>query len=88
MIQLTIQKDDFINLIYRQISSFFPCSDEEKGIIETKLDIVLNRLDTCLHSRINGYLSDLNGGQNYKVQSPAYYPIFNISILFVKYTLA
>ena len=62
MIQLTIQKDDFINLIYRQISSFFPCSDEEKGIIETKLDIVLNRLDTCLHSRINGYLS-VGGGK-------------------------
>lgn len=88
MIQLSIQRNDFINLIYHQIRSFFPCSEEERGIIETKLYIVLNRLDTCMHSKINEYMSELKGAKLYQVQSPAYHSIFNFSILFVKCTLA
>ena len=62
MMQLSMPKKDLVDLVHRQVSSFFPSSDEERNAIATNLETALNRLDVCLRSRINGYMNDLNGG--------------------------
>lgn len=62
MIQLTIPTNDFLDLIQRQVSSFFPFTKEDRNIILSQLNRVFERLDVCLQSRINGYMNDLSGG--------------------------
>lgn len=62
MIQLTIPTNDFMDLIQRQVSSFFPFSKGDRDVILSQLDRVFERLDMCLRSRINGYMNDLSGG--------------------------
>lgn len=62
MIELTIPRQDLLSIIHRQVGLFFPVSESEKNAINVVFDNVLYRLDVCLHSRINGYLSDAMGG--------------------------
>lgn len=62
MIELTIPRQDLLSILHRQVGLFFPVSESEKNAINVVFDNVLHRLDVCLHSRINGYLSDAMGG--------------------------
>lgn len=62
MIQLTIPTNDFLDLIQRQVSSFFPFAKVDRDVVLSQLDRVFERMDICLRSRINGYMNDLSGG--------------------------
>ncbi len=62
--ELSLAKTDLLSLMQRQLSSFFPIEERDINSLGTVLDEALNRLDFCLHSRINGYLTDGLGGVN------------------------
>lgn len=65
--ELSLAKTDLLSLLERQLSSFFPIAEKDNNSLGIVLDVALNRLDICLHSRINGYLTDgLGGGKSLK----------------------
>lgn len=62
--ELSLAKTDLLSLLERQLSSFFPIAEKDNNSLGIVLDVALNRLDICLHSKINGYLTDGLGGVN------------------------
>ena len=58
MIELSLSKPELLSLLERQINSFFPVTEKDEYDLVSLFDASLNRLDICLHSRINGYLTD------------------------------
>lgn len=66
--EMSLSRQYLLSLLERQLNSFFPITEKDCNSLGTMLDESLNRLEICLHSRINGYLTDgLGGGQIYKV---------------------
>lgn len=62
MIRVSVSINDLLSLLERQFSSFFPLSEAESVMIDQQLSGVLGRMETCLSSRINGYMEASRGG--------------------------
>ena len=62
MKKVSVSIKDLVSLLERQLGSFFPFNDTERVMIEQQLPVVLGRMETCLSSRINGYMGASRGG--------------------------
>ena len=59
---LEIPRDEILNLLYKQLNSFFSCSENEKSILNTYLDRTLVRCEVCFLGINNKYWTLLRGG--------------------------
>lgn len=57
-----VTEDELVSLLERQINSFFSCSIEEKRVLTLVLNDALDRLETCLQSKVNNYMA-MGGGK-------------------------
>ncbi len=55
MMELFVSKEELINQLFRQITNFFPLSDEDKSEISSVLDVVINRCFKNFSSAKNKY---------------------------------
>lgn len=62
MIEVSMPKNELLSLLERQLNSFFPFAETEREMVEQQLPVVLGRMETCLSSRINGYMGASRGG--------------------------
>ena len=62
MMKLNISRGDILNNLYRQLNSFFYCSEEEKQILDTYIDKALERSEICFLAINNKYWTLLGGG--------------------------
>lgn len=60
--KLNISRGDILNNLYRQLNSFFYCSEEEKQILDTYIDKALERSEICFLAINNKYWTLLGGG--------------------------
>lgn len=55
MLQLVIPRTQILENLFRQINSFFSCSDEESHVIDKYLDRALERAEKCFQGIDNKY---------------------------------
>lgn len=80
MMHLAVPRDQILNNLYRQVDSFFSCSEEERSVLDAYLDKALERVETCFQSIDNKYFKTESG--------LIFNPFHSIQYMTFLYTLA
>ncbi len=81
MMQLQISRTQILDNLYRQIDSFFSCTEEERSVLSVYLDKTLKRLEKCFQGVDNKYFKADSG-------EVLFNPFHSVQYMTFLYTLA